>query len=196
MEHATLRIADIIKDSTVDGPGVRLAIFVQGCKHNCDGCHNSQTHDFNAGIEYSISGITEIIKRNPHVSGVTFSGGEPLEQANSLRVLAEWIKKNTKMNIIMFTGYRMNDIMRETDIVPLEVLESRRLISLCDFVVDGKFDKTLADQKLRFRGSSNQTVYRILPKQYKYPGALYNDELPMCTDNDWQCFKSIREENQ
>ena len=72
-----LRISGIVEDSIVDGPGLRLCVFVQGCPHHCPGCHNPQTHDFNAGREVDLRDIFRKYKENPLLSGVTFSGGEP-----------------------------------------------------------------------------------------------------------------------
>ena len=69
MDDATLRIAGVVSDSIVDGPGLRLSIFVQGCPHRCEGCHNPETHDFNGGIEFDtddfISRVIDELMHNP-----------------------------------------------------------------------------------------------------------------------------------
>ena len=75
-----MRISGIVKDSIVDGPGLRLVIFFQGCKHNCKGCHNPDTHDPQGGYEESIIKVLDMIKEDPLIEGVTLSGGDPLEQ--------------------------------------------------------------------------------------------------------------------
>ena len=73
-----IRIAGLVNDSIVDGPGMRLTIFCQGCPHNCKGCHNKHTHDFKGGYDMDIDEIVEKAKKNKILSGVTFSGGEPM----------------------------------------------------------------------------------------------------------------------
>ena len=72
-----LRIAGTVNDSIVDGPGIRFTIFTQGCPHNCEGCHNPQTHDFHGGNIVDTDELLEKVKSNPLLDGVTFSGGEP-----------------------------------------------------------------------------------------------------------------------
>jgi len=78
---AKIRIAGMIQESIVDGPGIRYVIFAQGCKHNCPGCHNSHTHSFEGGVEVEIGVILQQLKSNPLLDGITLSGGEPFEQA-------------------------------------------------------------------------------------------------------------------
>ena len=84
-----LRIAGIIKESIVDGPGIRLVVFAQGCKHHCPGCHNPETHSFTGGKLVSIASIMEMVKSNPLLDGLSFSGGEPFEQAKMFAELAK-----------------------------------------------------------------------------------------------------------
>ena len=72
-----LRVAGIIKESIVDGPGIRLVVFTQGCRHHCPGCHNPETHSFQGGQLVSIDEILDMIKKNPLLDGITFSGGDP-----------------------------------------------------------------------------------------------------------------------
>ena len=76
-----IRLAGTVGDSITDGPGIRYTIFVQGCPHNCPGCHNPQTHDFGGGKDVDIDDLLEEGMRNPLLCGVTFSGGEPMCQA-------------------------------------------------------------------------------------------------------------------
>ena len=83
-----IRLAGTVGDSITDGPGIRYTIFVQGCPHNCPGCHNPQTHDFGGGKDVDIDVLLEEGMRNPLLCGVTFSGGEPMCQARALAELA------------------------------------------------------------------------------------------------------------
>ena len=73
-----IRMSGVVEESIVDGPGIRYTVFVQGCPHHCEGCHNPQTHDFNGGYEDDTDNIYSKIMENPLIDGVTFSGGEPL----------------------------------------------------------------------------------------------------------------------
>ena len=86
-----IRIAGVIKESTVDGPGFRYAIFTQGCPHHCEGCHNPGTHDMNGGKLESITTLAEDITKNPLLKGITLSGGEPFMQAKKLAKLLSLI---------------------------------------------------------------------------------------------------------
>ena len=88
MNKTELRIAGTANDSIVDGPGLRFAVFTQGCPHRCPGCHNPHTHDFNGGKTVTTEFLAERIKSNPLLDGVTFSGGEPFCQPEALAELA------------------------------------------------------------------------------------------------------------
>ena len=88
-----LQIHSIVSESIVDGPGIRMAIFVQGCPHHCPGCHNPQTHDFYGGQFIDVSSVFKQYKENPLLRGITFSGGEPFCQAAALAELGALVKQ-------------------------------------------------------------------------------------------------------
>ena len=92
-----IRIADIVDDSIVDGPGLRFVVFVQGCTHNCKGCHNPDTHDINGGKIVDTDYILEKFYENPLLDGITLSGGEPFLQTTPLSVIARDIKEKVLM---------------------------------------------------------------------------------------------------
>ena len=94
-----IRIAGLVEESIVDGPGIRFVVFTQGCPHGCKGCHNPQTHDVNGGRDESIEKIASMIDSDPLLKGVTLSGGEPFMQAGKLVKLLNKIK-NEKLNVI------------------------------------------------------------------------------------------------
>ena len=96
-----IRIAGLVSDSVVDGPGIRYAIFTQGCDHGCKGCHNPQTHDFNEGIDVNIDKLINQIVKNPILSGVTLTGGDPFYQIDASLELAYKLK-SFGINIISF----------------------------------------------------------------------------------------------
>ncbi|MDF2524364.1 MAG: nrdG, partial [Clostridiales bacterium] len=99
-----LRISGIIKESIVDGPGIRLVIFAQGCRHHCPGCHNPETHSFEGGQLITIAEILGMMKRNPLLDGITLSGGDPFEQAAEFAELARETRK-AGLNVVTYTGY-------------------------------------------------------------------------------------------
>lgn len=145
-----LRIAGTVNDSIVDGSGIRFTVFTQGCPHHCEGCHNPQTHDFNGGELVDTDNIFNKIKANPLLDGVTFSGGEPFCQAEALVKLGKQIK-TLGLDIVTYTGYTFE-----------QLYENRsknywgELLSVTDFLVDGKFILAEKDWNIKFRGSRNQ----------------------------------------
>ncbi|WP_295088850.1 anaerobic ribonucleoside-triphosphate reductase activating protein [Ruminococcus sp.] len=145
-----LRIAGTVNDSIVDGPGIRFTIFVQGCPHDCKGCHNPQTHDFNGGIIISTEVLLEKIKGNPLLDGVTFSGGEPFCQAQALASLGKEIKK-LGLNIVTYTGYTFEKLFESRDQNNWD-----ELLKVTDILIDGPFILEQKDWEIKFRGSSNQ----------------------------------------
>lgn len=145
-----LRIAGTVNDSIVDGPGIRFTIFIQGCPHNCKGCHNPQTHDFDGGELVDTDTLLEKIKSNPLLDGVTFSGGEPFCQAQTLAALGAEVKK-LGMNVITYTGYTFEQLYKDRDKNGWE-----ELLAVTDYLIDGPFILEQKDWEIKFRGSSNQ----------------------------------------
>lgn len=146
-----LRIAGIVDESIVDGPGIRLVVFTQGCSHNCKGCHNPQTHSYTGGTLVKIGDIIERMKKNPLLDGITISGGEPFDQANVACVLAYCAKK-LGYNVRTYTGYTYENILKRAK----NDLGWKTLLENTDVLVDGEFDETKKDPYLRFKGSTNQ----------------------------------------
>ena len=89
MSDKTIRLAGAANDSIVDGPGIRLAIFVQGCTHDCPGCQNPETHNPSGGYVKTVEDIIAAMDKNPLLDGITLSGGEPMEQPAPLIELAD-----------------------------------------------------------------------------------------------------------
>ena len=155
--------ADLKKVDIANGEGVRVSLFVSGCRHHCKGCFNEIAWNFKYGKEFTEETVNEIMKELDHdyVEGLSLLGGEPLEPENqtALADLVEKVKeKYPNKNIWCYTGFDF-----EKDIVP-ECEKSnvtKKLISNIDVVVDGKFDETKMDRKLKFRGSSNQRIIDV-----------------------------------
>lgn len=152
----TLRISGVINDSIVDGPGIRLTIFTQGCPHRCEGCHNPQTHDFDGGEDVTLESLLEKVKGNPLLDGVTFSGGEPFCQAKQLYEFGLEIKK-AGLNVVTYTGYLYEYLMEHAD--PDNYYNE--LLSVTDYLVDGPFILSKRDILLKFKGSSNQRIIDV-----------------------------------
>lgn len=155
-ESARLRIAGITDDSIVDGPGIRLTIFVQGCPHNCEGCHNPQTHDFSAGTDMTVDEIMDRINANPLLDGVTFSGGEPFCQAEALSELGHMVHKKG-LNVVTYSGYTYEYLRKNSD----SENNFDKLLDVSDYLVDGPFIKSQKDLLLKFRGSRNQRIIDV-----------------------------------
>lgn len=151
-----IRIAGTVNDSIVDGEGIRFVVFVQGCIHGCEGCHNPQTHDFSGGIETDTEELLSKILANPLLDGVTFSGGEPFCQAAPLYELGKQIKENG-LNIICYTGFTFEELL-ETSKQDEDV---KNLLGICDVLIDGPFVLSKKNLLLKFRGSENQRILDV-----------------------------------
>lgn len=151
-----VRLSGIAYESLVNGPGIRRVFFAQGCRHNCKGCFNTETHDFNGGEVKVIKELIQDVLINPMITGVTFSGGDPLEQAEEFAIMAKEFKKNNK-NIWCYTGYLFEDILNNIN----DRLGWKDLIQNIDVLVDGKFEEDKKDESLKFKGSNNQRIIDV-----------------------------------
>lgn len=146
--------ADITEESIVDGPGFRTVIWVQGCSHKCEGCHNPSTHDFNGGQLVDCDEfIADIIERTP-MGNITFSGGDPFEQPKACAYIARKLKEQG-FSIWAYSGYTYEEIIKDNN--------KSEFLRQVDVLVDGKFeiDKRTLDPQYRFRGSSNQRIIDV-----------------------------------
>lgn len=151
-----LRIAGTVNESIVDGPGIRFAIFTQGCPHHCVGCHNPHTHDFEAGENVTLESLLDKVKSNPLLDGVTYSGGEPFCQAKQLYILGVEVKK-LGLNIMTYTGYTFEYLTEHAN----QQNCYNELLSVTDYLVDGPFELDKRDILLKFKGSSNQRIINV-----------------------------------
>ena len=153
---AIIRLSGVVKESIVDGPGIRYVIFTQGCPHKCEGCHNPQTHDFDGGYDGDTEQLLSEIKENPLISGVTFSGGEPFCQPEPLTQIAREVHK-MKKNIVCYSGYTFEELIKVSNTKP-EILD---LLKEVDILIDGKFILEQKSLMLKFRGSKNQRIIDV-----------------------------------
>ena len=147
-----LRIAGVQRESIVDGPGIRYVVFTQGCPHHCPGCHNPETHDFNAGKLVNIKDIEADIKKNPLVRGVTISGGEPFVQAKMVNKLINDLKQEKPYDFMVYTGYKFENLVDSAN----EQNGYLELLNNTDILMDGRFVEELKNENTIFRGSTNQ----------------------------------------
>ena len=146
-----IRLAGIVPESIVDGPGYRLAVFVQGCPHACPGCHNPKTHDFAGGYLSDTDQIIAQMGKNPLVRGVTLTGGEPMMQAEALCEVASAAKAKG-MNVWCYTGYTYEQLMEMNDPAQMALLD------VIDVLVDGPYIARERSLDLLFCGSRNQRL--------------------------------------
>jgi anaerobic ribonucleoside-triphosphate reductase activating protein len=158
----TIRIAGIVRESIVDGPGIRFVVFSQGCPHRCKGCHNEATHDFEGGYDCGINKILAEIDKNPLLQGVTFSGGEPFCQPGAFYRLGVEIKKRG-LDLVAYSGYTLEELQA----ISKENPQVEKLLGLIDYLVDGPFLLEEKDLTLEFRGSRNQRFIRMVDVRNK-----------------------------
>lgn len=155
-----------IVESYVDGEGIRLAIFEQGCLHNCEGCHNPDTHSFNKNKEYTVKEILDIIGSNPILDGITLSGGDPFFQAKENICLIRAIRHYyPKLNIWAYTGFTWEQFnyFRDGNYKGnIEITDEMiKLLKMLDYVVDGRFVLKLRTLEKSYMGSTNQRIINV-----------------------------------
>lgn len=149
-----MRIANTVNDSIVDGPGLRFAVFTQGCPHACPGCHNPETHDPTGGEEVSVEDIVRRLEKNPLIEGLTLSGGEPFLQAGDCAALAR-AARAMGLTVWTYTGFLYE-----------RILAAKRpdwsdLLAETDVLVDGLYIEAEHSYGLPFRGSRNQRLIDV-----------------------------------
>ena len=159
MNYATIKWYDIS-----NGPGVRVSLYVSGCRNHCKNCFNPETWDFNYGEPFTKEVEDKIIEalKPAHIKGFTLLGGDPFEPENA-KALAPFMKRLRKAypqkSFWCFTGYDY-----EADILTgkkLNIDTALKILNCLDVLVDGKFVEELKDLNLLFRGSSNQRVIDV-----------------------------------
>lgn len=149
-----ISLSGVTGDSIVDGPGLRLTIFTQGCLHHCPGCHNPQTHDPEGGSWADTEDILAAAAKNPLLDGITLSGGDPFLQPVPCLALAEGAHK-IGLNVWTYTGYTWEALWEEN------APEKIALLKETDVLVDGPFLLAERSLELRFCGSRNQRLIDV-----------------------------------
>ncbi len=159
-----MNYAVIKKNDIANGPGVRVSLFVSGCRHHCKSCFNAEAWDFAYGAPFTDKTIEEILTAlaPDYVAGLSLLGGEPFEPENQeavLRLVKKVRQHFPEKTIWCYTGFTL-----EKDLFPGHVgtpETARELLSNLDVLVDGKFVEELKDPGLLFRGSSNQNIIDV-----------------------------------
>lgn len=162
-----MNIHKIIDNTKVEGPGNRLSIWVQGCSRHCRGCFATDTWNFEAGQRMSVDQIVEIIKNNSSIEGITILGGEPLDQSSELAELISRVRSETRLSIILFTGYEYEAILADQDAAINCILRN------VDVLIDGPYIEELRSFSIPLIGSSNQK-FRFLSERYSMQDFVKN----------------------
>ena len=171
MEPSNIRLAaDLQTDSIVDGPGLRAVLWTQGCGHQCPGCQNPQTWDFNGGGLVPIDMVLDAIDELVYQDGITISGGDPMYQPEACNIIAEYCQ-NKGLNVWVYTGFTYEELMEAAKIKPVYLDFLKKI----DVLVDGRFIEAKKDLSLLFRGSSNQRLIDV-PKTLKSGNIVLFDE--------------------
>lgn len=165
-----------------NGDGLRVVLWLSGCSHHCFNCQNPQTWDKNSGIEFDIEAKRELFDElsKDYISGITFSGGDPLHKNNIIEVnnIVQEIKKQfPNKTIWLYTGYTWEKLFPNIltfGIIP-EITLRQQIIKSCNVVVDGPYIDDLRDITLKWRGSSNQRVIDVQK-------TIQNGEIVLWTD--------------
>ena len=142
------------RDNIVNGDGLRAVLWTQGCYRHCPGCQNPETWDFAGGVDVTLDDIKRQLRTFKGQSGITFCGGEPFEQPEECKELADWCRQELGWNVWSFSGYTYEQL-REIGGAKWELVKS------LDALIDGPFILAERDLTLKFRGSRNQRLLRL-----------------------------------
>ncbi|EJT6164986.1 radical SAM protein [Clostridium perfringens] len=143
-----IEINNFISTSISDGPGIRSVLFLQGCSIRCKNCHNKEAQNVGDGILYDIDQLIIYVKERCLNKKITISGGEPLEQYESVKYLVKKLSEYN-FNICLYTGLTLEKVNKD-------------IFKYLNYIKVGEFREDLKDLKLAFRGSSNQKIYKVL----------------------------------
>lgn len=157
-----MKYCGITAPDIANGTGCRVVLWISGCSHHCKGCHNQETWDYSFGKDFDDNAISEIMKwlDKPFISGITISGGDPLDRdINDLQQLFDLCKmikdKYPEKTIWIYTGYTFEHFFTNVDD---RKQMCQQILSLCDTLVDGPYIEDLRDLSIPFRGSTNQRI--------------------------------------
>ena len=151
-----MRIAGLVQDSIVDGPGLRFVVFTQGCDLSCEGCQNPDARDMTGGTEISVDEIITEMTGNPLTDGLTLSGGEPFAQAADCAGISAAARERG-LNVWVYSGYSFEELSARAENEP----DVKELLESADVLVDGRFRLEERTLSLKWRGSRNQRLLDV-----------------------------------
>lgn len=168
-----MRYHDITKDDMKNGDGLRVVLWLAGCEHHCPGCQNPITWDPDDGLEFDDTAKKEIFDQldKDYISGITFSGGDPLHPANIngvLELIEEIKQKYPDKTIWLYTGYTWEQLF-DSNNKPYS--KRGEVVQNIDVIVDGMFVQNLLDVNYPWAGSRNQRVI-LVQETIKNPGKI------------------------
>lgn len=149
-----MRVAGIIHNDIINGPGLRCTIFVQGCDHHCKGCHSPHTWSFTGGRVMTKQELIQDVMSNELDHSITWSGGDPLYQVDELTDLVKYFHGQS-YHQMLFTGFTKEEIDQLCEENP----KYKELLRNLNILITDRYDPNLRSLELRFRGSSNQRVW-------------------------------------
>lgn len=167
----------IIPNTTVEGPGMRFCIWVQGCKKHCSGCWAKDTWEFGTGVKYSVDKLFSLIEKEKQIEGVTFLGGEPFEQPKELAILSKKIK-NSGLSVVCFTGYTLEELKSKNN------EEINNFLGNIDLLIDGGFEKENYDLSRPWVGSSNQSFIFLTDRYNEEQIYQYKNKIEVRISQD------------
>jgi len=153
----SVQVAQVVPRTEAEGPGVRFAIWVQGCTIRCPGCCNPEMFPRSGGTTLSVDELLRHVADTRGIEGISLLGGEPFEQAAPLVALARAVQ-GAGLSVMIFTGYRLDELRRSGDRATLD------LVAASDLIVDGRFERELPDRARRWVGSTNQEIHFLTPR--------------------------------
>ncbi len=153
MNEVYLASNKIQTDSLLDGEGLRAVIWFQGCSHNCEGCHNPETHKFNVGYKLKLDKVFKMIDKLENQDGITFSGGDPMFQPAALLEILKYVKEKG-YNVWCYTGFIYDNLLKMQPIY-------KEILSHIDVLVDGLFVLKEKSLNVKYRGSKNQRLIDV-----------------------------------
>jgi len=174
-----LRVSNILKNTKVEGPGVRYCVWVQGCSRHCKGCQAVHTWAHDGGRMYDIKDIIQDILNQKNIEGVTFLGGEPFEQAEALGEIAECVH-NANLGVLCFTGGYIEQLKTDA--------KNKKLLENIDLLIDGPFEIENLDYSRPWCGSSNQRYHFMTDRYNQEIFSLYKNKIELNIKKNGEIF--------
>lgn len=150
-----LRVAQQVRDTEAEGPGVRYALWVQGCSIRCPGCCNPEMFVHGkGGVELEAAALAAEVLATPGIEGLSVLGGEPFEQAAGVAELCRLVKAGGK-TVMVYSGYTLDELRAQAKTTPAV----QAVLDVADLLLDGRYDATKPETKRRWVGSTNQTLH-------------------------------------